>query len=293
MTRRRGFGHVYKKSKDSTTWYLRFPDPAKPKTSSGRSAYTVRAVGPSRKEAERVLKEIHTAVLAGTFVPPHAEDSRPDLTVANAIEQYIQSKIAEGRSERGIQRYRSSQMAMEASSVASRPVETLEPRHVEAYMAWRRGRRWGTRRRSGASRGAAPLVEVKAGERVSNSSVNRDLALLSAAVQRLVRMRQLAENPVRLVRRGRGTQRPPGDPRSRLDRHRRPLRADGERPRRGEHGSRRLRPERGGCAYPWRTPRGFAAVREEARCAEPECVSRSPASGCGILSRSRGRSSIG
>jgi len=74
-------------------------------------------------------------------------------------------------------------------------------------MAWRRARRWRAVREEGSKRSDPNVTVLVKGAKVSNSSVNRDVALISAAIGRLVRLGHLDRNPVRRVRRGKEPQR--------------------------------------------------------------------------------------
>jgi integrase len=95
-----------------------------------------------------------------------------------------------------------SRAAIARSKIAGLPVTELRPEHVEQYAGWRRTHRWRGVRTRGAKRTDPNEVVAVKDEPVSNASVNRDLALLAAAINRLVRLDLLAKNPVGRVRRG-------------------------------------------------------------------------------------------
>lgn len=200
--RRRRFGRVYKRP-DGPGWLVQFPDPSGTKAPSGRTRYLTKSVE-TKAEGEALAKEIERSILLGAFGVPAESAPACETTILGAIDAYLDSKRAEGRSESGIRRYLVSRKAIAASPFASRPVGGFQPRDVEAFMAWRRAKRWRAIRKTNAEVGK-PVVEVitvKGGE-PSNSSVNRDVALISAALGRLVRLGQLERNPAARVKRGR------------------------------------------------------------------------------------------
>ncbi len=197
--RRRSFGRVFRRP-GGPGWLVQFPDPNRRKTASGRTAYVTRSVS-SKTEGERLLTEVRRAILAGTFGTVTDEPAACDLTVLQAIDEFLDTKRAEGRSENGIRRYESSRRAIERSRLAGRRVADLGPRDLEAYMGWRRKRRWRGIRKPGAKRTDSNVTILVKGASVSNSSVNRDVALISAAIGRLVRLGQLERNPVARVKR--------------------------------------------------------------------------------------------
>ncbi len=199
--RRRSFGQVFRRPQ-GPGWLARFPDPTGRKTANGRPAVVTRSVA-SRKEGEQLLKEARRAILLGTFAPSPEADRACDLTVREAIDEFLAAKHAEGRSANGIRRYETSRAALAQSRIAGQRVADLGPRDLERYMAWRRKRRWIGVRQKGAKRTDANVIILRKGETVSNSSVNRDLALISAAVGRLVRLGQLDRNPMARVKKAR------------------------------------------------------------------------------------------
>jgi integrase len=70
-------------------------------------------------------------------------------------------------------------------------------------MAWRRKRKWRGVRKPGATRKDPNVTVLVKREKVSNSSVNRDLALISAALGRLVRLGHLDRNAMARVKKAR------------------------------------------------------------------------------------------
>ena len=187
MARRRSFGCVYKKSPEDKTWYVRFPDPSKPKTPSGRSAYTVRAVGPSRKAAERLLKEVRAAMLGGRYAAQADTPSGDGLTVLEAIDGYIAAKRAEGRAASTIDLYGYCRTSVEKSGLGRRLVADTSVRDIEAHLSWR-------------SRNLRPgAQDGRAGTRASAATLSHDRELLSGAFNRLVRLGVLEHNVVAKV----------------------------------------------------------------------------------------------
>ena len=197
--RRRSFGQVFRRPQGHG-WLARFPDPTGRKTANGRPAVVTRSVA-SRKEGEQLLKNVRRAILSGTFAAAPEADRVCDLTVREAIDEFLAAKHAEGRSENGIRRYETSRTAISQARLAGQRVADLGPRDIEAYMGWRRKRRWIGIREKGAKRTDANVVILRKGETVSNSSVNRDVSLISAALGRLVRLGQLDRNAVARVKR--------------------------------------------------------------------------------------------
>jgi len=200
--KRRRFGRVYPRP-GGPGWLVQYPDPTGAKAPSGRTRYLTRSVD-SKAEGEALAKEIERSILLGQFAAPAERVPACDLTLLDAIDAYLDSKRSEGRSKNGIRRYMVSRRAIAASPLAGRRVPELQPGDIEQYMKWRRGRKWRANRKANGE-GGRPVVEVVevSGEEPSNSSVNRDVALVSAALGRLVRFGQLERNPVGRVTRGR------------------------------------------------------------------------------------------
>ena len=142
-----------------------------------------------------------SAILAGTFAQSNRPNRVGGLSVLEATDKYISVKEAEGRAPSTVARYRSNRRSIQASSLGKMRVKDVKPVHVEGYIAWRRERVWGTRRKVGSRADAPPIVEVRKGAVPSNSTINRDLLLLSAVFNRLVRLGMLPENPVARVTR--------------------------------------------------------------------------------------------
>jgi integrase len=196
--RRRSFGQVFRRP-GGPGWLARYPDPHR-RAVSGRTRYVTRSVN-SRAEGEALLKEVRKAILLGRYAPAEPEAAVCDLTLLQAIDEFIAAKCAEGRSANGVRRYETSRAAIARSPLAGHRVADIGPRDLERYMAWRRKRRWIGVRKKGAKRTDANVIVLRKGDEVSNSSVNRDLALISAAVGRLIRLGQLDKNPVACVKR--------------------------------------------------------------------------------------------
>lgn len=200
--KRRRFGRVYPRP-GGPGWLVQYPDPTGAKAPSGRTRYRTVSVD-SKAEGEALVKQVEASILLGQLGAPASHVPPCDMTVLEAIDAYLDSKRAEGRSKNGIRRYLVSRRAISASPLAACRVPDLKPADIEEYMAWRRGRKWRAVRKADGEAGQA-VVEVVAvkGEEPSNSSVNRDVALVSAALGRLVRLGQLERNPAGRVTRGR------------------------------------------------------------------------------------------
>ena len=198
--RRRSFGQVFRRPQGKG-WLARFPDPAGGRTQSGRPKVITRSVV-SKKEGETLLTEVRRAILTGTLAPTAPAPETCDLTLLQAVDDYLESKRAEGRSERGIRRYLTSRRVIAASPIAHRLVRDLQPQDVESYMGWRKRRKWRGVRKLGSKR-TDPNILVRVMGKPSNSSVNRDVALLSAALNRLVRLELLERNVSKKVKKGR------------------------------------------------------------------------------------------
>ena len=201
--RRRRFGKVFPRpGGPKGAWLIQYPDPEGTKTASGRTRYLTKSVG-SEAEGKALLGEIEKAVLLGQFVAP-TNGTAPacNLTLMEAITEYLTAKRAEGKSENGIKRYGVSQRAIAMSPLADRRAADLSPRDIESYQAWRRQRKWlGVRKLGSTRKDPNQLVRVKGGA-PSNASINRDIALVSAAINRLVRLGLLQKNPVGRIKRG-------------------------------------------------------------------------------------------
>jgi integrase len=198
--KRRSFGRVCRRP-NGRGWYVQFVAPDAPKSGNGRKRYTTRSVR-SKKEGEDLLREIRRATILGQYAAP-PETATTDLTLLEALDEYIASKEAAGAARRGLQRYGTSRRAIALSPIAHIRVADLQPRDVESFMAWRRERKWRGERKKGNSRTDPNIVVRVKGEKVSNSSVNRDVALISAALGRLVRLGQLDNNVAKRVKLGR------------------------------------------------------------------------------------------
>jgi integrase len=196
--RRRSFGQVFRRP-GGPGWLARYPDPDR-RAVNGRTRYVTRSVA-SKAEGEVLLKEVRKAILLGRYVPAEPEAAVCDLTLLQAIDEFIDAKRAEGRSEHGIRRYIASRQAIAQSRLAGHRAADIGPRHLERYMAWRRKRKWRGVRKPGSTRKDPNVTILVKGEKVSNSSVNRDIALISAAIGRLIRLGQLDKNPVARVKR--------------------------------------------------------------------------------------------
>jgi integrase len=200
--KRRRFGRVYARP-GGPGWLVQYPDPTGAKAPSGRTRYLTLSVD-SKAEGETLVKEIERSILLGQMGTPAKPAPPCDVTLLEAVDAYLDSKRSEGRSKNGIRRYLVSRRAIAASPLAERRVAELQPADLEAYMGWRRGRKWRAVRKANGEAGQ-PVVEVVAvkGEEPSNSSVNRDVALVSAALGRLVRLGHLERNPAGRVTRAR------------------------------------------------------------------------------------------
>lgn len=129
-------------------------DPSGALTESGRPRYCTKSVG-SEAEGKALLGEIEKAVFLGQFAAP-ANGTAPacDLTLMEAIDEYLTAKRAEGKSENGIKRYGVSQRAIAMSPLAHLKVADLTARDLS--RAARRGGASGSGRGSGRRARRAP-----------------------------------------------------------------------------------------------------------------------------------------
>lgn len=169
----------------------------------GRASYVVRSVSSNKKEATDALKAIRKAILTGVYHPPAPppEPPRAVPTVLDALDGYIRAEAGEGRSAKTLESYGGVRRRVAESPLGSRPVTEVTPGDVEAYMAWRRERVYRTSREKGKQYEEPPVVSRREGSTPSNSTLNKDLMVLSCSFNRLVRHRELKENPVARVHR--------------------------------------------------------------------------------------------
>lgn len=200
--RRRRFGRCYPRPGGPRgAWLIQFPDPSGAKAKSGRTKYLTKSVG-SEGEGKALLGEIEKSIILGQFAPAATPAPEIDLTLLGAIDCYLDAKRGEGRAESGILRYLVSRRAIEGSPLGDRLVRDLQPRDIEAYMGWRKVRKWRATKKPGGSRTDPNITVQVKGEKPSNASVNRDVALISAALGRLVRLGQIERNVAHRVKKG-------------------------------------------------------------------------------------------
>jgi len=193
--RRRRFGRVYPRPGGPRgSWLVQFPDPSGARARNGRTKYLTKSVS-SEAEGKALLAEIEKALLLGRFTPAAEPAPETDLTLLQAVDAYLDAKRGEGRAQSGIRRYATSRSVIARSPVAATKVADLTARDVESYMRWRRAHRYHRRSRD--------AVVVVGGIAPSTSTVNRDLALISAALGRLVRLGLARTNVAKAIRRGR------------------------------------------------------------------------------------------
>ncbi len=197
--RRRRFGSIFRRPGGSG-WLARYSDPTKRRNGNGRVGFITRSFE-TRELAEAFLAEVEKEIMLGA-TPPAAEAEPPcDLTLLQAVDEYIDHKRAGGGSQRGIARYVTSRSAIAASPLAGRAVATLQRGDLEQFAAWRRKRRWQPIRRRGAKRTDPNEIRAVKGGTVAAGSINRDTSLIAAALNRLVHLGQLARNPAARIRR--------------------------------------------------------------------------------------------
>jgi integrase len=197
--RRRSYGRVHKRPNGSVI--VQFVEPGAPRDKKGRRKYTTRTVA-SKKEGEEFLKELRRTILAGTYLrsAPEPEPVAQGLTVDQAIAQYIDAARAAAKSASTVRRYEANARAIAQSRIGKKPVAELTAADVEAYVAWRRERRWWVHRQIGNEYEAAPVVELRKGAVASPATVNRDLLLLKASLNRLKKLGAIEENPVGAIK---------------------------------------------------------------------------------------------
>ncbi len=178
MARRRTFGQLLKKG---SKWAIRFPDPAAPRIPGARPRNIVRTIG-SKKDAQAALKDIHEAIVRGTFSVPTRDDATGGaLTFAGAVARHAESCAAQGVAEHTAEIYRAAAARVAASPVGSVPVVALRVEHVERFLKWRR----------------AP----ETGKPPAPGTISLDLNILSAALEKLVARGDIGANPAKGVRR--------------------------------------------------------------------------------------------
>jgi len=198
--RRRSFGRVSQRQRDGA-WIVQFIEPGAPRDKKGRRRYTTRAVA-SKAEGEAFLKELRKTILAGTFLrpKPEPEPAVQGLTVDQVIQQYIDAARAAAKSASTVRRYEANARAIAQSKIGKKPVADLAPADVESFIAWRRERRWWVHRKVGDAYDAPAVVELRKGASASAATVNRDLLLLKAALNRLKKLGAIEENPVDVIK---------------------------------------------------------------------------------------------
>lgn len=105
-----------------------------------------------------------------------------DLTLLQAIDAHLDAKRGEGRAESGIRRCLVSRRAIEMSALGNRLVREVGAKDIEGYMGWRKQKKWRALKRAGGSRTDPNITVQVKGAKPSNVSVNRDVALVSAAL---------------------------------------------------------------------------------------------------------------
>jgi len=192
--RRRRFGTVLRRP-GGNGWIVQFPCPSGAKGPSGRTRVLTRSVA-SKEEGEALLRELQKALLTGNLGVPPTTDAEPcDLTVVEAVRDYIEARRGSGCAESTLNLYGYSLRAFERNGIGKTPIRTLTTADVEKYLAWRRNHVWQTRRKEGAAPKAVPLK----GATASASTVGRDRELLCAVCNRLVKIGSLPSNPVSAV----------------------------------------------------------------------------------------------
>jgi integrase len=197
--RRGSYGRVSQRR--DGRWLVQFVQPGAPRDAKGRRKYTTRSVE-SKAEGEAFLKELRKTILAGTYLrpKPEPEPAVQGLTVDQAIAQYIAAARAAAKSASTVRRYEANARAIAQSKIGKKPVADLTPADVEGYVAWRRERRWWVHRGVGNDYEAPPVVELRKGAVASAATVNRDLLLLRASLNRLRKLGAVTENPVDAIK---------------------------------------------------------------------------------------------
>jgi len=198
--RRRSYGRVSQRRRDGA-WIVQFIEPGASRDAKGRRKYTTRAVA-SKAEGEAFLRELRKTILAGTFLKPRPEPEPTvqGLMVDQAIAQYIAAARAAAKSASTVRRYEANARAIVQSKIGKKPVADLTAADVEAYVAWRRERRWWVHRKVGEAYDAPTMVELRKGASASAATVNRDLLLLKAALNRLKKLGAIEDNPVDAIK---------------------------------------------------------------------------------------------
>ena len=128
--RRRSFGQVFRRPQGHG-WLARYPDPDR-RLPGGRTRYVTRSVA-SKAEGEALLKEVRKAILLGRYAPAEPEAAGCDLSLLQAIDEFIEAKHAEGRSANGIRRYMTSRAAIAQSPLAGHRVADIAAGRSDRY----------------------------------------------------------------------------------------------------------------------------------------------------------------
>ncbi len=128
-------GHIKQRSKGSWTLWI---DIGRDPETGQRKQYTLTVHG-SKKDAERELRTILTRIEVGAYVKP------AKITVAEYLEQWLQSYVSSNVGPRTRERYVEIIHAHLIPALGSIPLTTLRSQHIQTYYgkALESGRRDG------------------------------------------------------------------------------------------------------------------------------------------------------
>lgn len=199
--RRSSFGRLEHR-RDRGKWAVKLPTGEQGPT--GRPKYRVKLYD-TKREAEKELRKARGLHMAGRLVvePREAPEEPKDapLSLVAAIDEYITGKKGEA-ADKTLESYLGIRnvIAFEESPLAAVTVEDLDARTIEAYREWRREHVF--RVIAPPVEGVDPKMEHRKGAVASNATINRDVTLIKSALNRLVRLKALDENPAAVVKAG-------------------------------------------------------------------------------------------
>ncbi|MHC4471281.1 MAG: tyrosine-type recombinase/integrase [Planctomycetota bacterium] len=198
---RRTFGRLWQ---DPATGKFRARVPLGRRTESGRPAYRAYTFD-TEDQAETFLEDAYIAKRAGVLnldEPEKPEEA--ELTVPEAIDAYIESRAALGRSERTISSYKCDRKRIggTGSPLARVIVSEVRPELIEQYIEYRRERTYVSFKKDGER-----VTKRRNGTGASDGTVKGDLALLSGTLTWLHKKGKIDRNPMKAI------DRPKDDPR--------------------------------------------------------------------------------
>jgi integrase len=160
------WGSVYRR-KDSPNWYVRYPDETDETTASGRTKYVVRAVG-TKAQAEKMLELAHAKHILGMPQKPKTESV--GLTLAEVVHDHVEEQ---SRPLSTLRAYRRTVAKLQAHRLGATDPASVTTTDIQRWLT--------------GLGGAASTRRVS-------------LAVVSGALEGLVKAEQLKDNPASRVR---------------------------------------------------------------------------------------------